>query len=64
MTDDEIIRDLLQFGHSHDRNGERRTADLLFKAADHIRGLSRVHNDERKADRARIARFVGVKGGQ
>lgn len=53
----EMIRELKQFGSSHVRNGERRTADLLFRAADHIAAMEK---DERRL-RERIERMVEAR---
>ena len=36
-----LVEELQQFGAAHNRNGERRTGDLLFRAAERIRRLER-----------------------
>jgi hypothetical protein len=53
-----MLRDLRQFGQSHLHNGEARTADLLFRAADFIERMEVRHKEDRRADRRRIDRLV------
>lgn len=48
-----IVEELRRFGASHNKNGERRTADLLFRAADHIIALERVCAQKRAATASR-----------
>ncbi len=39
-----------QFAHSHSRNGERRTADLLFRIAKVLRSVTPTPNPKARHD--------------
>lgn len=56
-----MAKELRQFGRSHLHNGEKRTADLLFRAADHIERMEIAHKEDRRADRQRIDRLVALQ---
>jgi hypothetical protein len=58
---DAMLRDLRQFADSHLANGEPRTADLLFRAADHIERMVVAHEEDRRKDRQRIDRLVALQ---